>query len=72
MRIRQQCAFVELLRARRHVDGRVTCEEIDGLEADFEDFDWHYGEVFDTWDLCVCVVVSGSVWVEGSIEILRG
>ena len=72
MRIRQQRAFVELLRAGRHVDCRVTCEEIDGLEADFEDFDWHYGEVFDAWDLCVCDVVSGGVWAEGSSGILRG
>ena len=51
VRIRQQRALVELLRAGRHVDGRVAREEVDGLEADFEDLAGHHGEVFDARDL---------------------
>ena len=51
MRVRQQRALVELLRAGRHVDGRVAREEVDGLEADLQDLAGHYGEVFDARDL---------------------
>ena len=58
VRIRQQRALVELLRAGRHVDGWVAREEVDRLEADFEDFAGHHGEVFDArnlWDIVVLV-----------------
>ena len=54
MRIRQQRALVKRLRAGRHVDGRVPREEVDRLEADFEDLAGHDGEVFDAGDLWVC------------------
>ena len=55
MRIRKQRALVELLRAGRHVDSRVAREEVDGLEADFEDLAGHHGEVFDARDLLLLV-----------------
>lgn len=48
----QQSALVEILSARRHIDGRVLGEEVDGLEADLENFAWHHGEILDAWDLC--------------------
>lgn len=51
MHVRQQRTLVELLRARRHVDGRVPREEVDRLEADFEDLAGHDGEIFDAWHL---------------------
>lgn len=51
MRTCQQRTLIELLRARRHVDGRVPHEEIDGFEAHFQHFAGHYGKVFDAWDL---------------------
>jgi hypothetical protein len=47
----QQRALIELLSARRYVDGRVPGKEVDGLEADFQHFAGHHGEVFDAWDL---------------------
>ena len=78
MRVRQQRALVELLRARRHVDGRVAREEVDGLEADFEDLAGHYGEVFDAWDLVerrVCQWVGvgiGGIEREGESEVRGG
>jgi hypothetical protein len=56
VRIRQQRALVELLRAGRHVDGWVAREEVDWLEVDFEDFAGHDGEVFDAWNLLVACV----------------
>jgi len=68
VRVRQQRALVELLRARRHVDGRVAREEVDGLEADFEDLAGHYGEVFDARDLlgvCVWLVMVGCFFFLG-------
>jgi len=39
------------LSARRHIDGRVLREEVDGLEADFEHLARHHGEVFNAWNL---------------------
>lgn len=51
VRIRQQRTLVELLHARRHVDGWVPREEVDGFEAHFQHFAGHHGEVFDAWDL---------------------
>jgi hypothetical protein len=70
VRIRQQRALVELLRAGGHVDGRVAREEVDGLEADFEDFARHDGEVFDARDLVweVLVVDLGFGWEYGCVE----
>jgi hypothetical protein len=77
MRSCQQSTLVELLRARRHVDGRIPREEVDGLETDFQHFAGHHGEVFDAWDLgsggvswglhCVeCFATFGSLAVLGS------
>jgi len=66
VRVRQQCALVELLRAGRHIDGRVAREEIDRLEADFEDFAGHDGEIFDARDLLIaraCQREFGLDWV---------
>ena len=66
VRIRQQRALVELLRAGRHIDGRVAREEIDRLEADFEDFAGHDGEIFDARDLLIaraCQREFGLDWV---------
>lgn len=76
MRTSQQRALVELLRAGRHVDGRVAREEVDRLEADFEDFAGHHGEIFDAGDLGKsirrgfgrCLVMGGLVWVWSEME----
>ena len=43
----QTHALVDGLCARRHVEGRILVEEVDGLEHDLEDLAWHDGEVLD-------------------------
>ena len=66
--VSQQSTLVERLGARRHVDSRVLREEVDGLEADFEDLAGHYGEVFDARDLlgvCVWLVMVGCFFFLG-------
>lgn len=56
--VSQQSTLVESLGARRHIDGWVLREEVDGLEADFEHLTRHHGEILDAWDL----------WREGGIS----
>jgi len=51
VRLAEERALVEFLRAGRDVDGRVLVEEVDGFHRHSDDFAGHDGEVFDARDL---------------------